>query len=112
MSKEEDWEKKIEELLEKKLKPIIDRLSSEKNEPEVHHVFDPNCPTCKPKIDAYVNPLLEKAKEDIKKIFKERSDPEKYPYRCVGDGCGVSKEEEKDANFKCPTCGETRQRRR
>lgn len=78
--------------------------TSNRDELEPHHVFDPNCPTCKPKIDAYVNPLLEKAREDLVKIFKERAD---LPYECVGDGCGVQKDEK-----ECPICHGTKARRR
>ena len=80
------------------------KTSTNRDEPEPHHVFDPNCPTCKPKIDAYVKPLVEKGKEDLIKILKERAN---LPYECVGDGCGVEKGEK-----ECPLCHGTKARKR
>ena len=101
---EEKASDKIMKKLEKMEADIQALKTSNKDEPEVHHVFDPNCPTCKPKIDAYVAPLVEKGKEDLLKIFKERAS---LPYECEGDGCGVTKEEK-----ECPICHGTKARKR
>lgn len=95
-------DKILRELAE--LRSEVQKMKTFRDEPEVHHVFDPNCPTCKPKIDAYVQPLVEKGKEDLIKIFKERAS---LPYECEGDGCGVTKEEK-----ECPICHGTKARKR
>jgi len=106
---EENYGPEIIKLLEK----IVNQTQLKAENPKadsgevVHHTFNPDCPTCKPLINAYVNPLLEKAREDLVKIFKERSDPEKYRYECVGDGCGVEKGEK-----ECPICHGTQARKR
>lgn len=84
----------LSELLKTSHKP----KEEEKSEPEPHHRFDPDCPTCKPLVETYVNKRFEeKLRERGLGIPRDR-----HIHRKECKGCGMrGKEGEKN----CSNCG-------